>query len=144
MGDKEGWVIIKVKKTGRLNLLINDLEEFIPVDTGEPPNREYMWLKKSRLLEGTWRYGKLDKGDNILVVSQDRSLSLYEIKSEELGGHYIILDPPAVEAPPVPDWEEKMRETLFKNGWSAKDTQDFMDALYEGRHLWRKEKEGGE
>ncbi|MFH1480887.1 MAG: hypothetical protein ABIG67_06445 [Pseudomonadota bacterium] len=83
-------------------------QKFLPADAKQGEN---LRLYFDRILEGTWRLGKPERGDNILVVSDDRSLALYEIQSEDLGGHYIILDPPAKEAPPVPmpEWEEEIR-----------------------------------
>jgi len=97
---------------------------------------EFMWLDPSRILEGTWRYGKPDRGKKILVVSGDRSLSLYEVKSEDLGGHYIIFDPPVPEAPPVPEWEQEVRDIL-----TPVISLDRVDRLI---GALRKMKEGGE
>ena len=101
------WVIMEVEDTTGQSVFRDFLRRYSPVDT---INQEYMWLRPDRIMRGAWRLGKPDKGDNILVVSDDRSLALYEVKSEDLGGHYIILDPPVVEVPKMPDWERRMRQ----------------------------------
>uniref|UniRef100_A0A6M3ITN8 Uncharacterized protein n=1 Tax=viral metagenome TaxID=1070528 RepID=A0A6M3ITN8_9ZZZZ len=110
---------------------------YMPLDaiTGEA-----LYLRPDRILEGTWRWGDPKKG-NLYISIREGKLSVVRA-CDDLFCVFAILDPPAVEAPPVPEWEKKMRETFFKNGWSAKDTQDFMDALYEARHQWRKGNEG--
>ncbi|MFH1953136.1 MAG: hypothetical protein ABIL06_16150, partial [Pseudomonadota bacterium] len=112
-------------------------QKFLPADAKQGEN---LRLYFDRILEGAWRLGKPDKGDNILVVSDDRSLALYEIQSEDLVGHYIILDPPAKEAPPVPEWERKMREACQTT--LAPDKLDlFIEAMRDARMWWGKEKE---
>ena len=106
------WVIMEVEDTTGQSVFRDFLRRYSPVDT---INQEYMWLRPDRIMRGAWRLGKPDKGDNILVVSDDRSLALYEIQSDDLGEYYIILDPPAKEAPPVPmpEWEQEIRDILM-------------------------------
>ena len=114
-------------------------QKFLPADAKQGEN---LRLYFDRILEGAWRLGRPDKGDNILVVSDDRSLALYEIQSEDLGGHYIILDPPAKEAPPVPipEWERLTRKAHQTT--MAPDNIDlFIRALRDARMWWGKEKE---
>jgi len=105
---------------------------------------EVMWLHPDRILEGTWRVWYPKAGETFL--SHNAPFLSLQTTTRDIHEKRWILDPPAKDAPPVPmpDWEEKMREVLAKDGWPGGSIKDFMDALNEARHLWRKEKEGGE
>jgi len=110
-------------------------QKFLPADAKQGEN---LRLYFDRILEGEWRLGKPDKGDNILVVEDDRALSLYEIKSKDLGGHYIILDPPAVEAPKMPDWERMMRQA-HQTTMAPDNINLLIKAMKDARMWWGKE-----
>ena len=112
MGDKEYTVILRVKEIPKedASSVNDDWMCCSPVDTEYPPNREYMWLKKSRLLEGTWRYSIPGEGDNILIVSGVGTLMMYNVCSNTIKDYHIILDPPAPE--PMPEWEQEVRDIL--------------------------------
>ena len=145
MADKEYTVILRVKEIPKedASSVNDDWMCCSPVDTEYPPRREYMWLKKSRLLEGTWRYGVPKKGERYLYHSHN-GLMLTTAMFDFKDCGTLILDPPAPTPEAVPEWEIKMREVLAKDGWPGGSIKDFMDALIEARHQWRKEKEGEE
>ena len=95
---------------------------------------EFMWLDPSRILEGTWRRGGPKDGEMFLTMESPFPKirrAIYSFDEERW-----ILDPPAVEAPPVPEWEQEVRDILTPV-ISLDRVDRFIGAL-------RKWKEGGE